>query len=77
MMREGDWKLLRFPDRPAELYYLPDDPAEHDNLAAKYPERVKAMFKAIFAWEMELERPRWLLKREYEKLDIDRMDMYR
>ena len=24
-MRKGDWKLIRFPDRPAELFYLPDD----------------------------------------------------
>ena len=77
VMRDGDWKLLRFPDRPAELYYLPDDIAEQDNLAMENPERVKAMFKQIFAWELELERPRWLLHRKYEKLDIDRMDMYR
>ena len=35
------------------------------------------MFKQLFAWESTLERPRWLLKREFENYDIDRMDKYR
>ncbi len=77
VIRDGDWKLLRFPDRPAELYNLAEDIKEHNNLAAEYPEKVKKMFKQLFEWELTLERPRWLLKREYEKLDIDRMDQYR
>ncbi len=77
VVRDGDWKFIRFPDRPAELYYLPDDIAEQANLAAKYPERFKKMYKTLFEWELTLERPRWLLKREYEKLDIHRMDQYR
>ncbi|MDQ9090343.1 sulfatase [Pseudoalteromonas haloplanktis] len=77
VIRDGDWKLIRFPDRPAELYNLADDIGEQNNLAAKYPERVKSMFKSLFSWELTLERPRWLLKRQYEKYDIDRMDKYR
>jgi len=76
-VREGDWKLIRFADRPAELYYLPDDISEHNNLAAEYPERVKDMFKKLFEWEMMLERPAWLLQNKFEKYDTDRMDQYR
>ncbi|WP_111979438.1 sulfatase [Algibacillus agarilyticus] len=76
-IRQGDWKLIRFPDRPAELYYVPDDIQEVRNLAAQHPERVKAMFKKLFAWESTLERPRWLLKRQFENYDIERMDKYR
>lgn len=76
-LRDGDWKLLRFPDRPAELYNILNDPRELHNLAAKYPEKVKEMYKAIFAWESTLERPRWLLKRKFENVDIERMDLYR
>ncbi|MEM6770676.1 MAG: sulfatase-like hydrolase/transferase, partial [Bacteroidota bacterium] len=30
-VRDGDWKLIRFGDRPAELYYLPDDIGENNN----------------------------------------------
>ncbi|MBR9913132.1 MAG: sulfatase [Gammaproteobacteria bacterium] len=76
-MLEGNWKFIRYPDRPAELFNLATDPGEQKNLAAKYPDRVKAMYKDIFAWELTHERPRWMLKREYEKYDIDRMDAYR
>ncbi len=76
-MRDGDWKLIRFADRPPELYNLEEDISEHNNLAAAYPERVKVLFKQLFEWEMTLERPRWLLKRQYEKYDTDRMDQYR
>ena len=76
-LRDGDWKLIRFPDRPAELYKISDDPRELNNLAALYPERVRKMYKMIFQWESTLERPRWLLKRKFENVDIDRMDAYR
>ncbi|MEM1359605.1 MAG: sulfatase, partial [Bacteroidota bacterium] len=72
VVRDGDWKLIRFGDRPAELYYLLDDEREMNNLAAAHPERVKDLFKKLFDWEMSLERPRWLLKRKYERMDVER-----
>ena len=76
-VREGDWKLLRFPDRPAELYNLAQDQSELHNLAYKYPEKVRALYKKIFDWELTLERPLWQLKREYEGKAMHRMDSYR
>lgn len=75
--REGDWKLIRFPDRPAELYDMSKDIAEQHDLAKKYPERVRNMYKQLFSWELTLERPMWMLRREFEKNDLDRMDRYR
>lgn len=77
VVRDGDWKLIRYPDRPAELYNIADDERELNNLAALYPEKVRKMYKLIFQWESTLERPRWLLKRKFENVDIDRMDAYR
>ncbi|MRT91961.1 sulfatase [Ancylomarina sp. 16SWW S1-10-2] len=76
-VRLGDWKLLRFPDRPAELYNIIKDESEQNDLAAKYPDKVREMYKMIFDWESTLERPRWLLQRKFENVDIDRMDKYR
>ncbi|WP_228710850.1 sulfatase-like hydrolase/transferase [Saccharobesus litoralis] len=76
-IRQGDWKLIRYPDRPAELYYVPDDTKEINNLAAQHPQRVRDMFKQLFKWESTLERPRWLLQRKFENYDIERMDKYR
>jgi len=77
VVRDGDWKLIRYADRPPELYDISEDQREMNNLAGIYPERVKKMFKLIFQWESTLERPRWLLHRRYENVDIDRMDAYR
>ncbi len=76
-VREDDWKLIRFGDRPAELYNIAEDIAEHNNLASKYPEKVKNLYKQIYEWELTLERPLWHLKQEFEKYDVDRMDKYR
>ncbi|MFC3120422.1 sulfatase-like hydrolase/transferase [Agaribacter flavus] len=76
-IRDGDWKMLRFPDRPAELYNLALDQAEQNNLANKHPEKLKSLYKKLFAWELTLERPLWQLKREYEGQAMERMDKYR
>lgn len=76
-VRHGDWKLSRYPDRPAELFNIINDESEQNNLAAEHPEKVREMFKMIFEWESTLERPRWLLERQFENVDIERMDKYR
>ena len=76
-IRDMDWKLIRLPDRPAELYNLAEDPSERRNLADLYPDKVKALYKKLFAWEMELERPLWLIKRSVEKTNAERYDQYR
>ena len=77
VIREGDWKLIRFPDRPAELYNIKNDISEIDNLAATYPDRVREMYKKLFDWELTLERPLWQLQRKYEGAAMKRMDNYR
>ena len=74
IVRKGDWKLLRFPDRPAELYNIKNDITESNDLAAKYPEKVRELFKDLFTWEGGLERPLWMLKRIYEVNAMKRMD---
>ncbi|GJM63471.1 sulfatase-like hydrolase/transferase [Persicobacter diffluens] len=74
VIREGDWKLLRYPDRPAELYNIAKDESEENNLAYEHPDKVRAMFKRLYEWEAELERPLWQLKRVYEVNAMKRMD---
>ena len=76
-VRDGDWKLLRFPDRPAELYDLANDISEKNDLATAKPEKVRAMYKQLFEWELGLRRPLWQLKRKYEGAAMERMDKYR
>ncbi|MCG8579010.1 MAG: sulfatase-like hydrolase/transferase, partial [Bacteroidales bacterium] len=76
-VRYGDYKLIRYPDRPAELFNIIEDESEQNDLATENPELVRQMYKMIFDWESTLERPRWLLQRKFENMDIDRMDKYR
>ena len=76
-VRHKNWKFLRFPDRPAELYDLSDDISEKQNLATKHPELVKALYRKLFAWELEMERPLWQLERRFEGKAMERMDAYR
>ena len=75
--RDDDWKLIRYADRPAELYDLSKDITEQNNLTLQEPERVKEMFKRLFEWELTQERPLWTLDQKFEKYDRDRMDRYR
>jgi arylsulfatase A-like enzyme len=76
-IRDGDLKLLRFPDRPAELYDLASDVSEKNNLAEAHPDQVRELYRKLFEWELTLDRPRWQLKRQYEGAAIKRMDKYR
>ena len=47
-LRQGDWKLVAAKGDPWELYNLATDRTETQNLAARHPERVKALEKR---WE--------------------------
>ncbi|MDA2938026.1 sulfatase-like hydrolase/transferase [Acidobacteria bacterium AH-259-A15] len=52
-VRKGDWKLVKLRDQPWDLYNLARDRTEMNNLAAKYPDKVKALEKL---WEKWAER---------------------
>lgn len=71
-MRQGPWKLLRFPDRTPQLYNLAVDPGESSDLAMQEPLRVSAMMRALFAWEGTVEHPRWHTGSFWSQEDIRR-----
>jgi len=70
-IRDGDWKLIRFPDKPAELYNLAEDISETNDLAAKEPEKVKELYGKLWSWEHELARPLWFLQTKYDQQVLD------
>ncbi|MBI4579519.1 MAG: sulfatase-like hydrolase/transferase [Planctomycetes bacterium] len=54
-IREGDYKLLMNPDRSrVELYDIPRDPSEYNNLADKHPDVVERMAAQVLAWQKTL-----------------------
>ncbi len=48
-LRDGEWKLVSFQSQPWELYRIPGDRAETQNVAAQHPEIVERMAKQWFA----------------------------
>ena len=71
-VRDGDWKLIRFPDKPTELYNLSKDISEVNDLAAREPEKVKELYGKLWNWEQELARPLWFLQTKFDKQVIDK-----
>jgi len=54
-IRSGDWKLLMNPDRSrVELYNVPADPMELDNLAREHPDRVEKLATSVLEWNKTL-----------------------
>jgi N-acetylgalactosamine-6-sulfatase len=54
-IRDGDWKLLMNPDRSrVELFRIPDDPIELNNLADRHPDIVKRLAERVLAWQKTL-----------------------
>ncbi len=56
-VREGDWKLVRLPGKPAELYHLGRDIAETTDVAAKFPADAARLGATLDAWDKELIAP--------------------
>jgi arylsulfatase A-like enzyme len=49
-VRQGDWKLVYPLGGPWELYQIPADPVEGNNLAARFPTRVEQMGARWHEW---------------------------
>ena len=57
-IRQGDWKLIEFfEDGRLELYNLNQDIGESENLAQKYPDKVKSMHQDLVAWRESIKAP--------------------
>ncbi|HDZ15219.1 hypothetical protein LCGC14_0901280 [marine sediment metagenome] len=49
------WKLhWYFEDQGVELYYLPNDPGERNNLAEKEPKKVAGLMKKLTDWQNDI-----------------------
>ncbi len=54
-IRDGDWKLIEwYEDGAFELYNIPQDISEKNNLAAQHPGKVKALHEKLVAWRKEV-----------------------
>jgi arylsulfatase A-like enzyme len=60
-IRDGDWKLVKEQgEKEWSLYNLAEDVGEANNLAAKFPEKVRELNGLYSDWEKQLQEPRWI-----------------
>ncbi|MHC4807798.1 MAG: hypothetical protein ACYTBX_16265, partial [Planctomycetota bacterium] len=54
-IRDGKWKLLMNPDHSRiELYDIPEDPTELDNVADRHPDVVNELSRKVLEWQKTL-----------------------
>jgi arylsulfatase len=67
-VRAGDWKLVaKGPGGKWELYNIPADRAEANDLAAKQPEKVKELRQKWEAWAKRADVIPWIWTPEYKE----------
>jgi len=59
-IREGDWKLVRLPDRLPMLFDLSKDISEQNNVALDHLDITRSMLKALGDWDVSLPHPVFL-----------------
>ena len=75
-IRDGDWKLVRLPDRLPMLYHLPTDVSEQNNVALKNIQITEKLMKELGKWDVGLPHPVFLegagwKQRQLKLYDLD------
>ncbi len=70
-IREGDWKLVRLPDRLPMLYHLPSDISEQNNVAMEQIEKTKELLKKLGDWDVRLPHPVFLEGAVWKRRQLD------
>lgn len=73
-VREGDWKLVRLPDRLPLLFNLADDISEQSDVALEHLDRTKALLKELGQWDVRLPHPLFLEGAVWKRRQLDLYD---
>ncbi|MCA1760936.1 MAG: sulfatase-like hydrolase/transferase, partial [Bacteroidales bacterium] len=73
-VRDGDWKLVRLPDRLPMLYNLAEDISEQNDVALQNLDRTKTMLKQLGEWDVSLPHPLFLEGAVWKKQQLDLYD---
>ncbi|MCA1758449.1 MAG: sulfatase-like hydrolase/transferase, partial [Bacteroidales bacterium] len=72
--RDGDWKLVRLPDRLPMLYNLTEDISEQNDVALQNLDRTKTMLKQLGEWDVSQPHPFFLEGAVWKKQQLDLYD---
>lgn len=73
-VREGEWKLIRLPDRLPMLYHLPTDISEQENVALQNLEMTEKLMKKLGDWDVSLPHPVFLEGAVWKRWQLDLYD---
>jgi len=73
-IRDGDWKLLRLPDRLPMLYNLSNDISELNDVADENRERVVRMLKTLGDWDVAAPQVLYLEGDQWRRRQVDLYD---
>ncbi len=73
-IRQGDWKLVRLPDRLPMLYHLPTDISEQNNVALKNIDKTEELLKKLGDWDVGLPYPLFLEGAVWKKRQLELYD---
>jgi len=73
-IREGNWKLVRLPDRLPMLYKLDEDISEQNNVADQHRERVDRMLKELGDWDVSCPQVLYLEGDRWRRNQVDLYD---
>jgi arylsulfatase A-like enzyme len=59
-LRDGDWKIVRLPDRLPMLFNLREDQSEQNNIALEHLDRTRTMLARLGDWDVRLPHPVFL-----------------
>jgi arylsulfatase A-like enzyme len=71
---DGDWKLVRLPDRLPLLYNLKTDPSELNNVASKHLSRVESMLKTLGGWTLSTPELLYQEGARYKRVQLNAYD---
>ena len=73
-IRDGDWKLIRLPDRLPLLFDLSHDISEQNNLAMENLPKTKELLKKLGDWDLKQPHPVFLEGAEWRRRQVDLYD---
>ncbi|UNZ00370.1 sulfatase-like hydrolase/transferase [Zhouia spongiae] len=74
-IREGDWKLIRLPNRLPQLYHLPTDVSEQKDLALERLDKTRELLKKLGDWDVRLPHPVFLEGPQWRKRQVHLYDV--
>jgi len=73
-IREGDWKLVRLPDRLPMLFNISEDISEQNDLSLKNLDKTKDLLKKLGMWDINLPHPFFVEPKHWSKYHLGYYD---